>query len=555
MKFRFLLLALIGLFQAAFAALPVAARAGACRDPIDAPAEVQLGDRLFRETRFAQFFFANSNGDVNAKLRTGDPVMKREQRFSGKSLPDPFHNQSMNCRQCHLGNDLDHLSRLDGRTYCDFNRRSPIPARNDGLSITPRNSQQLVSVSLPRDVPAIFHFDGEFASIEDLTIGTLTGRNLGWLPDEAATAAAHIANVIRNDDGKNKLARRYGCGGFPYRVVMLGTDPRLPTTLRLPPQYRIDVTTASDDQVLHEVAILIHAYMDSLRFTMDQPLSPYDVFLQKNGLPAGPNQGESDAAYAQRLFGLIQGLSNPVFVTPHDGHFRFHKQRFQFGPAELQGLTIFFTEPSGSNQQHAGNCIACHTPPNFTDNVFHNNGASQIEYDGIFGSGSFAALNVPDLSTRNGNYDAYLPPTPQHPNASGTFRSPPDASMPGRTDLGVWNIFANPDFPNPQSPLTQILCGELNLSQSNCTQDAVLPMTIAFFKTPSVRDLGQSSPYMHSGAMDTEQDVINFYVTVSGMARASEIRNASPELSNVLIDQSDVAPLSAFLDSLNEDYH
>lgn len=555
MKFRLPILAFLGLLQATLIAAAGAGRAfaGSCRDPINAPAEVQLGDRLFRETRFAQFFFANSNGDVNAKLRSGDPVMSREQSFTGKSLPDPFRNQSMNCRQCHLGNDLDGVSRLDGRTYCDFNRRTPIPARSDGLATTPRNAQLLVSVSVPRDVPSIFHFDGEFASIEDLTIGTLTGRNFGWLPSEVATATAHIANVIRNDDGKNKLARRYGCGGFPYRVVMLGSDPRLPPNLRLPPQYQIDVTTATDDQVLHEVAILTHAYMDSLRFTSGQPPSPYDVFLQKNGLPSGPNQGESDAAYAQRLFGLIQGLGNPVFVTPHDGHFRLHKQRFQFGPTELQGLNIFFTEPSASNQPHAGNCIACHAPPNFTDNVFHNNGTSQVEYDGVFGQGAFAALNVPDLSTRNGNYDAYLPPTPQHPSASSTFRSPPSAA--GRTDLGVWNIFANPDLPNPQTPLMQILCGEFNLSSSSCTQDAVLPMTIAFFKTPSVRDLGQSSPYMHNGALDTEQDVLNFYIAVSAMARQGQIRNPSPELSNISIDQTDVAALTAFLDSLNEDYH
>jgi hypothetical protein len=30
---------------------------------------------LFRDTRFAQYFFAHSNGDVNATLAAGDPLM------------------------------------------------------------------------------------------------------------------------------------------------------------------------------------------------------------------------------------------------------------------------------------------------------------------------------------------------------------------------------------------------------------------------------------------------------------------------------------------------
>ena len=41
------------------------------------PPEVQVRERLFLETRFAEFFFANSNGDVNAPLPAGDPVVSK----------------------------------------------------------------------------------------------------------------------------------------------------------------------------------------------------------------------------------------------------------------------------------------------------------------------------------------------------------------------------------------------------------------------------------------------------------------------------------------------
>src|ERR1700736_2120096 len=124
------------------------AGAAACSDPIINPAEVQVGDRLFRETRFAQFFFnfiQTPNRNVNTVLKPGDPVMNNEQNAAGKPLRNPFRNLSMNCRNCHLGNDLLGVSRLQGRTYCDFAQRSPVPARSDGRATTPRNSPLLVS--------------------------------------------------------------------------------------------------------------------------------------------------------------------------------------------------------------------------------------------------------------------------------------------------------------------------------------------------------------------------------------------------------------------------
>src|ERR1700729_1538636 len=105
---------------------------------------------------------------------------------------------------------------------------APLSTRADGLLTTPRNSPLLVNATLTRDVPQIFHFDGEFPTIEDLVIGTLTGRNFGWLPSEQANAVAHIAKVIRGDDGNNDLAKSFGGGGISFNTLLLGTDPAIP---------------------------------------------------------------------------------------------------------------------------------------------------------------------------------------------------------------------------------------------------------------------------------------------------------------------------------------
>jgi cytochrome c peroxidase len=466
----------------------------------------------------------------------------------------------MNCRQCHLGDDFLPQQPLAARTYCDFSRRSPIPKRDDRLTSTVRNAPLMINLGLPREVPLLMHFDGEFAGAEDLVVETLTGRNFGWLPQEHALAVAHIAKVIRNDTGANPRHVLDARGrGIAYRVVMLGTDMGLPRNLLIPAQYRIDVVAASHDQVLQTVAKLMDAYMNSLRFgtknTRRESGAPYDLFLEKNRLPAWPEAGEPSLDYAHRLLTLIEHGDHFEWVTPGDGTFKEHAQSYRFGAAELQGLKILFARPGGWRRAHVGNCVTCHTPPQFTDYRLHNNGASQKEYDDIFGRGAFAALDVPVLAARNENHDAYLPASFEHPQATSRFRSAPSADRPGYADLGVWNIYANPDFPKPQAALTTILCGQFGQASKRCTPEKILPLSIAYFKTPSIRDPGHSYPYFHSGAMVTIEDVLRYYVATTELARDGKIRNASAELSGIRIDAADVAPLAAFLRSLNEDYH
>ena len=52
------------------------------------PPEVVIGERLFLETRFAQFFQAHVGGNVNAVLALGDPVM-RHPRHDGRADRGP----------------------------------------------------------------------------------------------------------------------------------------------------------------------------------------------------------------------------------------------------------------------------------------------------------------------------------------------------------------------------------------------------------------------------------------------------------------------------------
>ncbi|MBS0155361.1 MAG: hypothetical protein JSS38_12245 [Nitrospira sp.] len=527
-------------------------------------AEEAVGERLFLETRFAQTFkiFLDNGGNINDP-KTGDVIVDTVETVRAPIDPGPFKGMSMNCRACHLVDDV--LAAPDGgmRTYADFARRSPIPARADGKTHAPRNSPPLVNSTLDRPDGILLHFDAEFSSIEELIAATFTGRNFGWLPGEKAQAIAHIANVLRGDDGSFDLTDT----GLSYRILFTGTNPNIPEELRLPPQFRTFVGSGTDQEIFDAVVRVVAAYVNGLRFSQTteagKPIrSPFDVFLSLNGLPQQPDSNESPLAYSRRLQALVTAPGfAPQFVTSNpnrsDGQFEFHTQAFEFGSTELAGLKIFLSEPATipiSPTELAGgkigNCIACHAAPHFTDFKAHNTGTTQKEYDEVsgHGSGAFLTLAIPTLATRTADD---LPATEQHPTASERFRAIPAAGT-TLTDLGLWNVFANPDKPEPQAKIRNILCDEDQ--PCSASQSELLNRAIARFKTPSLRDLGHSAPFMHNGQFDSLDDVLEFYQEVSDLARNGTLRNGATQLRGIALKPADIVPLAAFLKSLNEDY-
>ncbi len=294
--------------------------------------------------------------------------------------------------------------------------------------------------------------------------------------------------------------------------------------------------------------------MSSLVFSQDAKGTfngtPYDAFLAKNRLPRRPAPGETDLAYGRRLLAGLNRLAQPAFITSADGTFTIHQQAFAFGATELAGLKIFLRESApAAHPQSVGNCISCHAPPKFTDFRFHNTGAAQEEYDAIHGVGAFDQLEIPIYAERAANYEAFLPATPQHPYGSNRFRSVPEANAPGQTDLGLWNVFANPDYPTAQAAILRTITDGVPVTRS-----ALLPRTIALFKTPGLRDLADSQPYLHTGIKDTIEDVIDFYRTSSDLARQNLLRNGDRLLLKIQLAPGDSATLAAFLRSLTEDY-
>lgn len=511
------------------------------------PAQNSIGERLFLETRFAQAYFAHPN--------KADPVMDKT-ITTNIALENPFRGKTMNCRTCHMVDEHQETPSAGMRSYADYAKRPPVPQRTDGSKISRRNSMSMVNISLPHQSQeeAVFHFDGEFNSMEDLVRATFTGRNFGWLASEDKLAIKHIAKVIREDSGKGELAKEFGGA---YSTILKGTDKNIPEEFRLAEEYRIDVAVASDQQIFDRVAKLVSAYVTDLSFQIDDEGhyigSPYDAFLKINNLPRKPNKNETDQAYSMRLLKAVNQLDKPRFVKATTNKFASHRQNFLFSKQELKGMKLFFNK--GRTNSSGGHCVSCHEAPHFSDFGFHNTGLVQHNYDALHGAGSFKKLMIPGLAKRNKNHNDFLPATAKHPSATSRFRTIAAKDKPGYTDLGLWNIFANPDMPAPQQKLKSIMCNQTTATkQHECSTTNLLNNTIAAFKTPVLRDLGHSNPYMHSGQFLDLPQAVRFYITSSALAKNNNLRNTEQNLKDINFTEKDVAPLVSFLKSLNEDY-
>src|SRR4029077_1777425 len=87
-----------------------------------------------------------------------------------------------------------------------------------------------------------------------------------------------------------------------------------------------------------------------------------------------------------------------------------------------------------------------------------------------------------------------------------------------------------------------------------CPADSVLlDEAIARFKTPGIRDLDHSAPYIHNSKLATLDNAVGFYLGSSSSARAGTLRNGANALKGITLLPADISPHVAFLKSLNED--
>lgn len=158
-------------------------------------------------------------------------------------------------------------------------------------------------------------------------------------------------------------------------------------------------------------------------------------------------------------------------------------------PAARQGLKLFVGR---------ANCRLCHSGPNFTDGEFHNIGIAPLR--GSPSPGRFAAID----EVRRDPY-----------NMKGPFSDDPSS---GAKKLDYL---------------------------------AKLQETWGQFKTPTLRNVAKSAPYMHQGQFKSLQEVVRFYSTLQGRVPAG---HSEPfVLVPLMLSPDELAALVAFLESLTDE--
>ena len=378
----------------------------------------------------------------------------------------------------------------DGRpTFADITARNLVPTiTGRPKAITLRNAPTLLDV---KRMDRLDH-DGRHTSLEQLIKRKLLGSMYGWSDESRDHAKAEIQFVL-----------------LISTKVDLGDSRTYLEHFR--EAYGLDLKVLSTEQV---VDAAVRSIADFLRTLETTNTAPWDAFASMNRVPTGPIGDEAPAHHASRIFGRLANQEGRLQVKMVDG----------FDGLAYRGLKIFLRT---GGEASVGNCVACHVLPTFTDFRFHNTGISQVAYDKVHGHGSFRRLQIPEFD------EAPLPVT----RPVARWLAVPIASERQQADLGYWN-FVDAETSD------QRRAGE--------TADDFTRRMIGAFKTPTLRNLAQSPPYMSSGAYKTLEDAVAEIVRINSLARAGEMPNIDTAYLTMNLTAADVAPLVAFLNSLNE---
>lgn len=257
--------------------------------------------------------------------------------------------------------------------------------------------------------------------------------------------------------------------------------------------YGKEIGGASQDEVVDAAIRAISKYAASIKSTRT---ALYDAYTGMNRMNVGPSKNEPVEQFAGRLLSRYKAMEDREITKVPDN----------FPQAALDGFKIFYTT---YGEKSVGNCVACHVPPTFTDFKFHNTGVTQMEYDGVHGGGSFAKLEIPN---------------PENGRPAVRFLAVASKDKLGEADLGYWNFAPADEAANAAGA----------------------------FKTPTLRNLTETGPYMHNGAYATLEDTVKQKVRACAMAKSGELRAGDPEMKKMNITEADVAPLVAFLKTIND---
>ncbi len=227
----------------------------------------------------------------------------------------------------------------------------------------------------------------------------------------------------------------------------------------------------------------------------------------KPGQPAWDDMQPEDKAQVLEILSYFGKAVEAYLRTVNDWNAPF--DRFMMGdleamsPEAIEGMRLFVGR--------AG-CDECHNGPTFSDRKFHNIGVPQV-----------------------GDYVMRVDPG----RAMG-INSVLTDPLTGVGDFSDDKEFLSQDFESLQAIPSELLPGD-------CGDYP----TCGAFKTPSLRSVAKTAPYMHTGAIPTLWDVVVFYNTAAGTDGFVGHRDA--RIAPLGLSDAEINDLVEFLRALNGD--
>lgn len=241
----------------------------------------------------------------------------------------------------------------------------------------------------------------------------------------------------------------------------------------------------------------IFGAMPALRDAKRQPVAADSALPGAPEWKALPEKVRNDITGVYVNFGKAIAAYERRIVSRNSRFDRFYAEisagahdSTRLSPEEKLGLKVFVGK---------GQCAACHRGPNFSDWKFHNIGAPDVgphvkpndkgRADGVVAAkaGEFACTSRWSDSSKNGHCDV-------------------SALSAGAGDLGA-------------------------------------------FKTPTLRDISKTGPYMHTGFVKTLADVVDYYDM--GGAEGGFVGTVDPNVKKLNLSNEEKAALVSFLQTLD----
>ncbi len=124
--------------------------------------------------------------------------------------------------------------------------------------------------------------------------------------------------------------------------------------------------------------------------------------------------------------------------------------------------------------------------------------------------------------------------------------------VPRNTELA---FYKQPETVNPQGKAFIDIGTAMNKGVINSPIEGETTRAKGLFRTPSLRNIEKTAPYMHNGVFKTLEEVLNFYIDIHKFGPPEVRENKSAMLSTILeITQQDKKDIIAFLKTLTDGY-